>query len=115
MFLLVFVPLYLTNGSILGMIAQQEHGATILIEHRFFGQSNPYNNLTSASLELLTIEQAIEDLVYFAENVKLPMPGGDAVSPKQAPWILVGGSYSGALTAWTKVRCELINSFYGYF
>ena len=35
----------------------------------------------------------------------LPMPGGDAVKPvTQAPWILVGGSYSGALTGWTLVK-----------
>lgn len=85
------------------MIAQQENGATILIEHRFFGESNPINDQSTDSLALLTIDQAIQDLVYFAENVKLPMPGGDAVTPKQAPWVLVGGSYSGALTAWTKV------------
>lgn len=85
------------------MIAQQEKGATIIIEHRFFGESNPYNNLSTASLSLLTVEQSISDLVYFAENVKLPMPGGDAVSPKQAPWVLIGGSYPGALTAWAKV------------
>jgi Serine carboxypeptidase S28 len=86
------------------MIAQQENGATVLIEHRFFGQSNPYNDLTATSLQFLTIQQAIDDLVYFAENVKLPMPGGNAVSPMQVPWILVGGSYAGALTAWTKVK-----------
>lgn len=86
------------------MIAQQENGATIILEHRFFGESNPYANLSTASLSLLTIQQSIEDLVYFAENVKLPMPGGDAVSPSHAPWILIGGSYSAALTAWTKVK-----------
>lgn len=31
------------------------------------------------------------------------MPGGDAVGPEEAPWVLVGGSYSGALTSWTMV------------
>lgn len=85
------------------MIAQQQNGSTVLLEHRFFGESNPTNNLSAASLALLNIDQSSKDLVYFAENVKLPMPGGDAVSPKQAPWVLVGGSYAGALTAWTKV------------
>lgn len=33
------------------------------------------------------------------------MPGGDSVGPTQAPWVLVGGSYSGALTSWTMVKC----------
>jgi hypothetical protein len=95
---------YTTNDTINGLIAQQQNGAAILIEHRFFGYSNPYDNLTSQSLALLTIQQAIDDLVYFATTADLPMPGGDAVKPGQAPWILIGGSYSGALTSWTMVK-----------
>lgn len=51
-----------------------------------------------------TLPQAIDDLVYFANNVDLPMPGGDAVKPGQAPWVLIGGSYSGALTSFTVVK-----------
>ncbi|KIK95608.1 hypothetical protein PAXRUDRAFT_140281 [Paxillus rubicundulus Ve08.2h10] len=120
---------YLTNDTITGMIAQQQHGAAVLIEHRFFGYSNPYENLTSQSLELLTIQQAIDDLVYFVETADLPMPGGDNVKPDTTPWILVGGSYSGALTSWTMVNkpdvfyagyassgvVEVITDYYGYF
>jgi hypothetical protein len=95
---------FITNITINGLIAQQQNGAAIIIEHRFFGYSNPYDNLTSQSLALLTIQQAIDDLVYFATTANLPMPGGDAVKPGQAPWILIGGSYSGALTSYTMVR-----------
>jgi hypothetical protein len=69
------------------------------MEHRFYGQSNPYPNLDESSLELLTVDQAIKDNTYFAQNVKLPWDG--AQGPSDAPWILVGGSYPGALTAWT--------------
>ncbi|KAG1828837.1 serine carboxypeptidase S28-domain-containing protein [Suillus variegatus] len=111
------------------LIAQQQNGAAVLVEHRFFGYSNPYDNLTSQSLALLTIQQAIDDLDYFANTADLPMPGGDAVKPGQAPWILIGGSYSGALTGWTMVNkpglfwaayassavVEAITDYYGYF
>ena len=86
---------YLTNETMSGLIAQQQNGATVLLEHRFFGQSNPYPDLSSKSLALLTIQQAIDDLVYFAQNATLPMPGGDKVKPDSTPWILFGGSYSG--------------------
>lgn len=104
---------YLTNDTMSGLIAQQQNGATVLLEHRFFGQSNPYPDLSSQSLALLTIQQAIDDFVYFAQNVTLPMPGGDKVKPDSTPWILFGGSYSGALTAWTMVNKP--NIFYaGY-
>lgn len=56
------------------------------------------------SLQVLTIQQAIDDLEFFAQNVQLPFPGGDKVSIDKTPWVLVGGSYSGALTGWTMVK-----------
>ena len=76
-------------------IAQQQHGCTVIIEHRFFGLSNPAQNLSTESLQVLTVQQAIDDLEYFAKTVTLPMPDGDKVGPGKAPWILVGRSYSG--------------------
>ncbi|EKM56517.1 uncharacterized protein PHACADRAFT_183166 [Phanerochaete carnosa HHB-10118-sp] len=95
---------YLGNRSINGQLAQQEHGATIVLEHRYYGLSNPFSDMSDRSLKYHTIQQAIDDLEYFADNVKLPMPGGDNVGPTEAPWVLIGGSYSGALTSWTMVN-----------
>ncbi|KAF8969331.1 serine carboxypeptidase S28-domain-containing protein [Flammula alnicola] len=56
--------------------------STIVLEHRFYGLSNPYPDLSVKSLK----------------NVNLPMPGGDSVTPDKAPWVLIGGSYSGTQT-----------------
>ncbi|KAL0955656.1 hypothetical protein HGRIS_001883 [Hohenbuehelia grisea] len=95
---------YLTNRTINGLIAQQQNGSAIVLEHRFYGLSNPKPDLSAESLKLHTIQQAIDDLEYFAKNVKLPQPDGDKVAPGQAPWILIGGSYSGALTSFTMVN-----------
>lgn len=83
------------HTDFLALLAQQQNGSAIVLEHRFYGLSNPYPDLSVKSLRLHTIQQAINDLEYFAKNVNLPMPGGDSVSPDKAPWILVGGSYSG--------------------
>ncbi|KAL7281910.1 hypothetical protein ACG7TL_003376 [Trametes sanguinea] len=91
----------LTNQYMTGYIAEAFHGAVIVLEHRFFGESNPYPDLSVKSFRVHTIQQAIDDHEYFAKNVKLPMPGGDQLGPEKAPWILVGGSYSGALTSYT--------------
>jgi hypothetical protein len=96
---------FLTNKSTNGLIAQQQNGSTIVIEHRFYGLSNPYPDLTVESLRVHTIQQAIDDMAYFAENVVLPMAGGDKVGPANAPWVMIGASYSGALTSWTMVEC----------
>ncbi|KAG6885617.1 hypothetical protein C0993_012364 [Termitomyces sp. T159_Od127] len=101
---------YLTNRTINGLIAQQQNASTVVLEHRFYGFSNPRPDLSVKSLKLHTIQQAVDDLVYFAKTVKLPMPGGDQVTPDKTPWILTGGSYSGALTSWTMVR-----DFWEYF
>lgn len=94
----------MVNVTINGQIAQQENGATILLEHRYYGLSTPTPDLSTPNLKYHTIQQAIDDLEYFAKNVKLAMPGGDSVGPDLAPWVLVGGSYSGALTSWTMVK-----------
>lgn len=32
------------------------------------------------------------------------MPNGANLGPTQAPWIFIGGSYSGALTSWVMVN-----------
>ncbi|KAJ7724875.1 serine carboxypeptidase S28-domain-containing protein [Mycena metata] len=94
---------YLTNVTINGQIAQQQNGAAVVLEHRFYGLSNPLPDLSVKSLRLHTIQQAIDDLEYFTNNVVLPMPNGAHLKPATTPWILVGGSYSGALTSWTMV------------
>lgn len=94
----------LTDQSINGLIAQQQHGATIVLEHRYYGYSNPYIDLSTESLRYHTIQQAIDDLEYFAYNVELAMPGGNNVTPADASWILTGCSYAGALTSFPKVK-----------
>ncbi|KAF9554962.1 hypothetical protein CPC08DRAFT_712435 [Agrocybe pediades] len=96
----------LTNSSMSGALAQTLNGAVISIEHRFFGESNPYPDLLPDHLKVHTIAQAIQDLAYFAQNVKLALPGGDtdAIRPHKTPWILIGGSYPGALVSWTMLK-----------
>jgi hypothetical protein len=92
---------YLGNRTLTGAIAQEIGAATIVLEHRYWGYSSPFPELTTANMQYLTLENSILDLTNFANNVKLPFTrartNADAV-----PWVLVGGSYSGALTAWTE-------------
>ncbi|KAH9943103.1 uncharacterized protein BXZ73DRAFT_97158 [Epithele typhae] len=90
---------YLTNNTLNDQIAQAQSGAAIVLEHRFYGLSNPYPDLSVKSLQVHTIQQAIDDLDYFAKNVVLPQPDGANVKPGQAPWVRIGASYSGALTS----------------
>ncbi|XDG03846.1 hypothetical protein ABKA04_003461 [Annulohypoxylon sp. FPYF3050] len=96
--------LFLTPAVISGLIAQEVGGAVILIEHRYWGNSTPYEVQTTKNLQYLTMDQAIADFVHFARTVKLPFDvNGTGISnaPK-APWIWSGCSYPGALGAWTE-------------
>lgn len=88
-------PHYPSLSHTLSNIAQQQNGSVVIIEHRFYGLSNPINDLKAESLKYHTIQQAIEDLEYFIKNVILPQPDGDKLTPDKAPWVLFGGSYSG--------------------
>jgi len=89
----------------------------ILFEHRFYGQSAP---ITSVSTDLAgasrgqlsqyfkyhTIEQALEDVVYFATNFTYDLeeyPSQD-LTPGKTPWVWIGVSYSGARGAWIAKR-----------
>jgi hypothetical protein len=50
----------------------------------------------------LTLHQAIQDFVHFSKTVDLPFDTNHSSNADKAPWVFSGGSYSGALTAWTE-------------
>jgi len=86
-----------------GLFAQQLGAAVILLEHRYWGQSSPFESLTVKNLQYLTLENAIKDLSFFATNFTLPFDTSGGSAPSEAPWIFTGGSYAGALAGWSAV------------
>ncbi|PMD59013.1 uncharacterized protein K444DRAFT_531836 [Hyaloscypha bicolor E] len=93
---------YLTNVTLTGLLGQELNGAVVMVEHRYWGESSPYADLTAETLQLLNLHQAIHDFVYFAKTVDLPFDKNHSSNADKAPWVFTGGSYSGALTAWTE-------------
>lgn len=112
-------------------LAKKFNGVAILWEHRYFGESLPFplvfdngtittpaqcalaKNCTHnprdapSSYRYLTIEQALEDAVYFAHRFTLPPQSkyaNQSVTPKTTPWIWIGGSYPGSRAAWIRIR-----------
>lgn len=76
--------------------------------------SSPTDDLSAANLQPLTLYNAIQDLTYFANNVDLPWATKDHPgNAKDVPWVLLGGSYSGALTAWTESTAP--GTFWAYY
>lgn len=91
---------YLTDQALTGVIAREVGGAVLLVEHRYWGNSTPYETQTTKNLQFLNLDQSVADFVHFARNVKLPFAEGGLSNVPDAPWIWSGGSYSGALGAW---------------
>lgn len=107
-------------------LAKQYNALVFCWEHRYFGGSLPFplkpNPSTvagasepvgaPASYKYLTIEQALEDVVYFANNLdKGAYQPNDLPSlhPSKTPWIFIGGSYPGALGTFLRIRkCEMV-------
>ena len=91
---------YTSQMRLSGRMAREVGGAVIIIEHRYWGDSSPFAELTEANLQYLTLANALEDMVYFAQNFDPPFDTSGGSGPKSAPWIFIGGSYSGALAGW---------------
>ncbi|KAG9041285.1 hypothetical protein FS837_012466 [Tulasnella sp. UAMH 9824] len=91
------------RGFLQSKMMVQLGAAGVILEHRYWGKSSPVPDLTTQNLQWLTVEQGVEDLKYFAENVKLPF-NATSTHPDQTPWILIGCSYSGLLTAFAQEK-----------
>ena len=71
------------------------------LEHRFYGNSTPFHddlsNATSyENLKFLNSTQALEDIAQFIQFINA------RESPRIFQWVVIGGSYPGALSAWFK-------------
>lgn len=93
---------YASLNRTTGVLASELGAAVIVMEHRYWGMSSPYDNLTTENMRYLTLPNAIADFTNFATNAQLPFdPNGTSTADK-VPWVFSGGSYSGALAAWTE-------------
>lgn len=93
----------------------REHRALLLsVEHRFYGMSWPTTDMNSDNLRLLTSEQGLADLARLRNHIAGLAPGvldnmssppvTLAASAASSRFVGFGGSYPGALAAWTKVK-----------
>lgn len=116
-------------------LAKALNGVVVGMEHRYYGSSDPFplNNTIESSNPLgilgylgtplggaadyryLTIEQALEDVVYLATEIfnKTQLANNTVLSginatqlldPYHTPWVWVGGSYPGMRGAWLRLR-----------
>lgn len=107
-----------TSGLVLdtalpGRFGKANSAAVISLQHRYYGDSAPFQDLTLPNLRYLSVNNSVQDLVYFARNVQLPFDKGGASGPGRAPWVLAGCSYAGSLAYW--VQRFAPGTFWAYY
>ena len=84
---------------------------TYIRECRYYGESLPFpidSSTTKEQWQFLTVDQALEDVIYFAQRFTFPHPDDHTAAyrphPSTTPWIFVGGSYPGVRAAFIRIR-----------
>ncbi|XP_052784512.1 putative serine protease K12H4.7 isoform X2 [Mya arenaria] len=79
----------------------RQHGALmVMLEHRFFGESQPTDNVTSESLRFLSSRQALADVASFVDYIKEFY----MYHLKGSKVIVFGGGYAGSLAVWMRSK-----------
>lgn len=93
-------------------LAQEHQALMVSLEHRFYGESHPTNDMKTENLHYLTSHQALGDLATFVRYL-LSWTGDDKLSspsltlpfsPTESKVVGFGGSYPGALAAWVRLK-----------
>ncbi|CAG9796378.1 unnamed protein product [Diatraea saccharalis] len=87
-------PVFLKTG-IMYDLAQETSGALFIAEHRYYGKSKPFEDLTADNLKFLSSRQALADFARLLTTIKSKFANSKIV--------VVGGSYSGNLAAWMEL------------
>ena len=72
-----------------------KNGILIALEHRYYGDSQPFDDWSTPNLKWLNSTQALEDIHKFINYMKLVL---DRKMDRKV--MIVGGSYPGAMVAW---------------
>ncbi|XP_031429917.1 thymus-specific serine protease [Clupea harengus] len=90
-------PAWMQYGSWL-TYAEKLGALCFLLEHRFYGNSHPTEDLSTANLHFLSSRQALADLAHFRSVVAATQ------GLTNSRWVAFGGSYPGSLAAWLRLK-----------
>lgn len=84
------------NGAIRNY-AKKHHAKLVALEHRYYGESIPFNSFSTQDLGFLTTDDALDDLAYFQRQISKKKNW-------QGKWVAFGGSYPGSLSAYYRLK-----------
>lgn len=93
---------YVSGHFVINQYAQQHGALVVALEHRFYGDSMPTPGSSTQELSLLSVQQALADAANFRESF------GDLEV------VTFGGSYSGCLSAWARLKYPNVQSGKGF-
>ena len=76
------------------MVGSQYNAQFMVLEHRYYGDSQPFDDWALDNMVYLSSEQGMADLARFIGSM----------NPNNVEVVVVGGSYPGALSAWFRSR-----------
>ena len=77
------------------MIGATYNARLLVLEHRFYGETQPFDDWSLENLAYLSSQQALSDLAYFLGTMK---------KEYDSEVLVIGGSYPGAISAWFRER-----------
>jgi serine protease 16 len=86
-------------GGVMSQWAQEHGGLMFSIEHRYYGESIPTPDFSTPNLRWLSTQQALADAAFFVRKMQKQYN-----LTHEAKWISIGGSYSGELAAWVRLK-----------
>ncbi|XP_072989197.1 probable serine protease EDA2 isoform X1 [Typha latifolia] len=86
------------------VIAKKFGAAVVSLEHRYYGKSAPFKYLTTNNLRFLSSKQALFDLAVFRQYYQEYLNKHYNISRGESSWFVFGVSYSGALSAWFRLK-----------
>ncbi|KAK9129607.1 hypothetical protein Sjap_010094 [Stephania japonica] len=86
------------------ILAKKFGAAVVSLEHRYYGKSSPFKSLTTKNLQYLSSKQALFDLAIFRQYYQQSLNEKLNRSNVENPWFVFGVSYSGALSAWFRLK-----------
>jgi pimeloyl-ACP methyl ester carboxylesterase len=78
-------------------LAQKLHAHMVAMEHRYYGESQPFTQLTTENLKYLSTRLALADFATLQKHLQ-------ATHGLTGKWFVVGGSYSGSLAAYYRLK-----------
>lgn len=84
-------------------LAEKMSAHLVALEHRYYGQSQPFDLMTGDNFKYLSIEQALEDLATFEKWVV-------KTQNFTGKWIAIGGSYPADLAALYRMKYPTLAS-----